>query len=69
MAKRSVRHGEPAWASLAYILWRRGHRSYGQVVEHLAGEGWYVTHADVEDVCVTRAGRELEAFSRRRRPR
>jgi hypothetical protein len=56
-----------AWEALAYQLWRRGLRTPTQISQHLAGEGWAVTPAEVEAVVVARVQRSLDELATRPR--
>jgi hypothetical protein len=49
----------PPWASLAYLLWRRGLNDWRSIAEHLASEGWFVTPSEVSRVVLARVAEEL----------
>lgn len=48
------------WESLAWLLWRRGHRTYGEISAHLALEGWAVPPGRVSDVVMERVAEDLQ---------
>lgn len=67
MAQRNGRASDPAWAAIAWMLWRYKRLTFPQIARHLRAEGWKPSPAEIEAVVMERVAEELQRFTGRRK--